>query len=86
MKLLLIALILSALFCIFSIPFITRAYARTWADEIIHGHHPTTEDRLNACISFLTLHNKLITTRAQEDLIRIRKLRDMFKEMQHPHG
>jgi len=85
MKILLIALIIAILFCGFSIPFIIRVAARTQADEIIYGRRPSTEKRINTCITILTWSNKWITAHAHTDLIRIRRLNDMLKEMQKPH-
>ncbi len=86
MKLVIITLIIVVVFCGFSIPFIIRAKARTRADDIIFGHQPGTEERINRCISILTWTNKQITTNTDQDMFRILQLRDMLDEMQNPHG
>ena len=86
MKLLIITLIIGIVFCGFSIPFIIRAKARTRADQLIFGHEPSTEERINKCIAILTWTNKQITTNTEKDDLRLIQLRDMLGEMQHPHG
>jgi hypothetical protein len=86
MKLLFILLFLAILFWGFSVPFIIRADARARADHIINGRRPSTEKSINSCISFLTWSNKWITSKAHVDLIRIRKLNVILKEMQKPHS
>ena len=85
MKLLLILLVLAVLFWGFSVPFIIRADARARADLIINGRRPVTEKSINNCISFLIWSNKWITSRAHADLLRIRKLNVILKEIQNPH-
>lgn len=85
MKILILCLIISTLSGALGIPPIVRAYARSRADKIIHGRRPGTEKLMNRCISILTWSNKWITTRTELDNQRIIRLRDMLKEMQHPH-
>jgi len=86
MKILLIAIFLSILFWGFSIPLFLRTHARTRADQIIYANHPSTEKRINRCISVLTWSNNWITNRTEQDEIRIDRLNLMLKEMQKPHG
>ena len=86
MKILLLALIIVMLFWVFSIPFVIRANARNMADHIIFGRQPSTEKQINKCISILTWTNKQITTNTEKDTLRLIQLRDLLKEMQHPHG
>ncbi len=86
MKLVILALIIAILLLGFSIPFIIRAKARTRADHIIYGRLPSTEKRINRCISILSWTNKQITTNTDQDMFRILQLRDMLDEMQNPHG
>ena len=85
MKLVIITLIIVVVFCGFSIPFIIRAKARTRADDIIFGHQPGTEERINKCISILVWTNRNITNRTDQDSLRLIQLRDMLKEIQKPH-
>ncbi|TKJ24673.1 MAG: hypothetical protein CEE41_05300 [Hadesarchaea archaeon B3_Hades] len=85
MKILLIAFAISVLFCVFFVPPMIRAYARTRADQIIYGHRPGTEKLINKCIAILSWSNNWITNRTDTDNHRINRLRNMLDEMEKPH-
>ncbi|MCK4823326.1 hypothetical protein KA005_46670 [bacterium] len=86
MKILLLALIIAILFSLLYLPFIIRAYARFRANKIIQGKRPSTEKRINRCISILTWTNDWITGRKEPDDLRIKRLHNMLNETQKPHG
>lgn len=86
MKLIVIAVIISVLFCGFLIPYILRAFARVRADQTIYGHRPATEKLLRRCIAILTWSNRWITNHEEMDDRRIWKLHVLLDEMQTPHG
>ena len=86
MKLLIISLAIAILFFGFFLPWVFRSYARTLAGKILYTQQPTTEKRINRSIAILTWSNKWITSNEEPDIQRINRLRDMLKEMQHPHG
>lgn len=86
MKFLIVLLILSVLCFGSFVPFIFRAHARTFADQVITGNLPASVKKINSCISILTWSNKYLTSRAHKDMIRIRQLNEILNEMLHPHG
>jgi hypothetical protein len=86
MKITTLLLIPAILFLVFTAPFVIRAYARTRADKIINGKQPASEKYINRLISALTWTNGWILDGSNKDRITIERLRDMLKEMLHPHG
>jgi hypothetical protein len=86
MKILLFSLIFAVLSCCLSIPFVIRACARTLADDIIEGKQSGTEKQINRYIHILSWTSRWISDKAHKDLNRVRKLNNMVKEMQNPHG
>lgn len=61
-----------------------RAAARTQADQIISGSIPANADELNKIITTLLPAYSSIA-RTETDRVRVRRLRDIRNEMQHPH-
>ncbi len=86
MKFLIAFLIIIALFCFCCVPFIVRKHARKKTFEILHDKLPTTEKQITRCIAILTLTNGWILDGSYQDHLKIERLRDMLKEMRHPHG
>lgn len=62
-----------------------RAAARTRADQIISGSIPANAEDLNKIITTL-LPAYSSTARTETDRVRVRRLRDIRKEMLNPHG
>jgi len=86
MKITTILLLHAILFCILSVPFFVRGYARTLADEILHYHCPASVKLITMCDTILSWFNKWITYHPDQDMFRVLQLRYMLKEMQNLHG
>jgi len=86
MEILLLALIIVILFSLLYFSFIIRAFARFRARHIIQGKRPSTEKRINRCISILTWTNDWITGHKELDQNIIDQLRVKLNEIQNPHG
>lgn len=75
MKILLISLAITVLFCGFSVPFVLKAFARRRADQINYGLRQCSKKQINRYISILVWTNEWLTGRKEPDYLRIDRLK-----------
>lgn len=85
LELLIIIIIVTLGVCV-SYRLMQRLSARAKADNIIIGKRPATEAQINKCITGILRTNNWLLGQSEADHHRVRRLRDMRKEMVSPHG